>query len=83
VNVRKQEDEIMAKPNKKKALYAISLKSAKRLPVELDKSPAQNRQRALAYLSATQAHFIANADREHVQWPDIAIGVMAGKLARR
>ncbi|MBJ7311034.1 hypothetical protein ACFOLJ_16735 [Rugamonas sp. CCM 8940] len=71
----------MAKSNKKKALYAISLQAARRLPVELDKSSPQNRQRALAYLNATQAQFVTDAEREHAQWPDIAIGMMVGKLA--
>jgi hypothetical protein len=78
-----QEDEIMAKPSKKKALYAISLKAARDLSVEPDNSSPQQRERAVAYLSASRAKFVANADREGAQWPDISIGVMAGKLARR
>jgi hypothetical protein len=73
----------MAKQNKKKALYAISLKSTRGRSVELDNSSPQNRERAVAYLNASHTKFVANADREGAQWPDVAIGVMAGKLARR
>ncbi|WGG51710.1 hypothetical protein [Rugamonas sp. DEMB1] len=73
----------MAKQDKKKALYAISLKATRGLSVELDNSSPQNRARAVAYLNARHAKFVANADHEGAQWPDVAIGVMAGKLARR
>ncbi len=75
-----------AKLARKKALYALALKSIKvdRLD-EGQRSSARDLNRASKYLEATQADFMTRVSNARAKLPsqELGTGVMAGKLARR